>query len=106
MVKSDLLLLLLWPMLQLPRLLTPIMKFPFCVLYTILLWFRVTMIMRFLSRAQGLLDFTPSLPLPLFVLNLYRRPAAVADALSGMVNMDVLLLTQRMRRVSTHQVQL
>jgi hypothetical protein len=48
--------------------------------------------LRFLSRAQVLLAFPPPHPLPLFALNMPCRLAAVADALLGMVNSDLLLL--------------
>jgi hypothetical protein len=41
---------------------------------------------RFLSCAKVLLAFSPLTPLLLFALNLPRRLAATADALSGMVH--------------------
>jgi hypothetical protein len=44
----------------------------------------------FLSRAPVFLAFPP--PLLLFALNLPYRLAAAANALSGMVNSDLLLL--------------
>jgi hypothetical protein len=48
--------------------------------------------LRFLSRAPEFLAFPPPPPLLLFALNLPCRLAAAADALSGMVNSDLLLL--------------
>jgi hypothetical protein len=46
--------------------------------------------MRFLSRALGFLFFPFPLSVPLFALDLPRTH--VADALLGMVNIDLLLL--------------
>jgi hypothetical protein len=82
------------PMLLLPRLLIAMMhmQFPFRVSLTVLLWFRVIVMLGFLSRAPVLLSCPPPPPLPLFALNLPCRLAAVADALSGMVNSDLLRL--------------
>jgi hypothetical protein len=80
------------PMLLLPRLPTEGITFPFHVSHTVLLWFRVTVMLRFLSLTKALLAFPPSRPLLLFALNLPCTLAAAADALLGMVNSDVLLL--------------
>jgi hypothetical protein len=41
--------------LLLPRLPTVMMKFPFCIFHTVLLWFRVMVKLRFLSRTPVLL---------------------------------------------------
>jgi hypothetical protein len=79
-------------MLLLPRLPTVMMTFPFRVSHTILLWFRVMVMLRFLSYALVLLAVPPPPPLLSFALSLPRRLAAAADALSGMVNTDLLLL--------------
>jgi hypothetical protein len=78
--------------LQVHHLQTVPMKFPFGVFHPVLLWFRVIVMMRFQSHTQDFLVFPPSLPLPLFALNLPRRLAAIADAFLGMVNIDWLLL--------------
>jgi hypothetical protein len=64
---------------------TVMMKFPFRVSYTVLFWFRVMMMLRFLSRAMTFLAFPPPPLLPLLL-------AATSDALSGMANSDLLLL--------------
>jgi hypothetical protein len=48
--------------------------------------------LRFLSRAPVFLAFPPLPPLLLFALNLPCKLAATADALTGMVNSDLLLL--------------
>jgi hypothetical protein len=84
------LLLLLQPCYLQPALI----KIPFRSFHPVLLWFRDMVMRRLLSSAQYLLAFPPSLPLPLFTLDLPRRLAALADALSGMVNLDLLLLSQ------------
>jgi hypothetical protein len=73
--------------LLLPRLLTVMTKLPFRVL---LLWSRVMVMLRFLSRTPVFLAFPPPPPLQLFALDLSFR--LLADALSGMVNSDFLLL--------------
>jgi hypothetical protein len=52
--------------------------------------FRVMVMLRFLSRGPVCLAFPP--PLLLFTLNLPCRLEDAADALSGMVNSDWLLL--------------
>jgi hypothetical protein len=57
-----------------------------------MLWFCVMVMLRCLSHAQEFLAFPPPHPLLLFALNLPCRLAAVADALLGMVNSDLLLL--------------
>jgi hypothetical protein len=77
--------------LLLPRLLTVMMKFPLRVFHTILLWFRVVVLLRFLSCTPVFLAFPPP-SLLLFALNMPCRLAAAADALSSMVNSDLLLL--------------
>jgi hypothetical protein len=48
--------------------------------------------LQFLSRAPVFLAFPPPPPFLLFALSLPRRLAAAADALSGMVDTDLLLL--------------
>jgi hypothetical protein len=77
-----------------PRLPTVMMKFPFHVSNTVLLWFRVMVhvMLRFLSRAPVFLAFPPPPPLIFFALNLPCRLMAAADALSGMVDSDMRLL--------------
>jgi hypothetical protein len=80
------------PMLLLPRLPTVMMKFPFRVSPTVLLWFRVMVMLRFLSYAPVSRALPPPPPLLLCALNLPCSLAA--DALSGMVNSDLLLLLQ------------
>jgi hypothetical protein len=75
----------LLPMLLLPCLPTVMMTFPFRVSHTVLLWFRVMVMLRFLSHALVLLAVPPPPPLLLFALSLPRRLAAAADALSVMV---------------------
>jgi hypothetical protein len=79
-------------MLLLPRLPTAMTKFSFRVSHTVLLWFCVMVMLRFLSRAPVFLAFPPPPPLILFALNLPCRLVAVANALLGMVNSDLLLL--------------
>jgi hypothetical protein len=56
------------------------------------LWFRVIVMLRFLSRAPVFLAFSPPPPFLLFALNLPCRLAAFANAPSGMDNSDLLLL--------------
>jgi hypothetical protein len=92
----------LLPMLLLPRLQTVMTKFSFHVSHNVLLWFCVMVMLRFLSHAPMFLAFTPPPPLLLFALNLPCRLAAVADALLGMVNSDLLLLLV----FQTHQTDL
>jgi hypothetical protein len=83
----------LLPMLLLPRLPTVMMTFPFHVSHTALLWFLAMMMLRFLSCAPMFLAYyPPPPPLLVFSLNLPCRLAAAADALSGMVVYDLLLL--------------
>jgi hypothetical protein len=82
----------LLPMLLLPLLPTVMMKFSFRMSHTVLIWFCVMVMLRFLSRTPVFLAFPPPPPLVLFALNLPYRLAAVADALLGMVNSDLLLL--------------
>jgi hypothetical protein len=82
----------LLPVLLLPLLPTVMMKFLFRASHTALLWFRVMVMLRFLSRAQVFLTCPPPPPLLLFALNLPRRLAAAADDLSGIVHTCVLRL--------------
>jgi hypothetical protein len=79
----------LLPVLQLPCLQTVMMKFPFHVSHTVLLWFRAMGMLRLLSAPRSFLPPPP--PLLLFALNLPCRLAATADALSGM-DLRLLLL--------------
>jgi hypothetical protein len=79
-------------MLLLPCLLTVMMKFLFCVSHGVLLCFLVVVMVRFFSFAPVFLAFPPPPPLLLFTLDLPRRLAAVANALMGMVNTDLLPL--------------
>jgi hypothetical protein len=74
---------------------TVMMQFPFRGSHTVtvLLWFRVMVMLRFLSCAQAFLALLLHLSSYCFALNLPRRLAAAADALSGLhVNTDLLLL--------------
>jgi hypothetical protein len=64
-------------------------RYPRVIVYTVLLWFRVMVMLRFLSRTAVFLAFPPLL---LFALNQPCRLAAAADALWGMVSSDLLLL--------------
>jgi hypothetical protein len=48
--------------------------------------------LRFLTCAPAFLAFAPPLPFLLFALNLPRRLEAAADALTGVVNTDLLHL--------------
>jgi hypothetical protein len=50
------------PMLLLPHLPTVLMKFPLRDSHTVLLWFRVMVMLRFLSRTPVFLAFPPPLP--------------------------------------------
>jgi hypothetical protein len=59
--------------------------------HRVLLWFRVIVMTRFLFRVLCFL-IPPPLPASLFTLALPRRLVAVADALLGMVDIDLLLL--------------
>jgi hypothetical protein len=77
-------------LLLLPRLPTVMTRFSLGVSHTALLWFRVMVMPKFLSRAPVYLAFPP--PLLLFALDLPCRLAAVAHALLGMVNSVLLLL--------------
>jgi hypothetical protein len=78
-------------MLLLPRLLTVMMKFSFRIAHTVLLWFHVMAMLRFLSHAPLFLAFPPPPPLLLFTLNLPCRPAAAAVALSCISDLLLLL---------------
>jgi hypothetical protein len=82
----------LLPMLLLPRLPTVMMTLPFRITHTVLLWFRIRVIVmvRFLSYVHVFLAFTSPSPLVMFALNLPRRLAAAA--FSGMIIADLLLL--------------
>jgi hypothetical protein len=68
-----------------------------CYFYTVLLRFRVRVMLRFVSRAPVFLAVPPPPPLLSFALNLPRRLAAAANVLSGMVNTDFLLLQSCLR---------
>jgi hypothetical protein len=83
------------PMLLLPRSPTVMTKFSFRTSHTVLLWFCVIVMLRFLSRALVFLAFPPPPTLILFARNLPCRLAAVADALLGTINSDMLLLLLR-----------
>jgi hypothetical protein len=80
------------PVLLLPRLPTVMKKFPSCPSHLVLLWCRVMVMLRFLSRAPVSFAFPHPPPLQVFTLNLPRRLAAAADALSDMVDTDLLFL--------------
>jgi hypothetical protein len=80
----------LLPMMLLPRLPTVMTKFSFRVSHTALLWYCVMVMLRFFSRAAVFLAFPPLLLL--FALNLPCRLVAMAHALLGVVNSDLLLL--------------
>jgi hypothetical protein len=73
----------LLPMLLLPRLPTVMMKIPFRVSPTVLLWFHVMVMLRFLSCTPVVLAVPPRPPLLLLALSLPCRLAAAANALSG-----------------------
>jgi hypothetical protein len=60
--------------------------------HAVLLCFCVVVMLQFLSRTPVLLAFPPPPPLLLFDLSLPQRLAAPADALSGMIHTDLLLL--------------
>jgi hypothetical protein len=68
------------------------MKFTFRISHSTLLWFRAMLMLRFLSRAPVFLAFPPPLLLFTRSLQLPCRLPATADALSDMVNSDLLLL--------------
>jgi hypothetical protein len=93
----------LLPVLLLPRLPTVMMKFPFGVPHTVLLWFRAMVMLRFFSSAPAFLAFLPPPPLQLFALNLPRSLAAVADALPLLVNIHLLLLLLQKLQVVLHR---
>jgi hypothetical protein len=84
-------------LLPLPCLSTLMMKFPFHASLTVLLWFRALVMLRFLSCTQAFLALNPPLHILLFALNLPCRLAA--DALSGMLNTDLLLVPLQSRLV-------
>jgi hypothetical protein len=83
-------------MLLLPCLPAVMMKSPIRVSHTVLLWFRVMVMLRFLSCALVFLAFPHPSPLLLFALHLPCRLVAVANALSGMLYSDLLLLPPRL----------
>jgi hypothetical protein len=74
-----------------PRLQIEMMTFPVCIFQSALLWFCVNVMKRFLLRAP-LLPFPHPLPVPFFAPRLPCRLVAVADALLGMINIDLRLL--------------
>jgi hypothetical protein len=67
------------------------MKFPCCVFHPALLWCCVIVMMKFFFHALCFLVPSP-LPVPLFALSLPSRLVAVADALLGMVYIDLVFL--------------
>jgi hypothetical protein len=75
-------------MLLLPHLPTVMIKLPLCISHPVLLWLRVMVMLRFLSRAPA---FLASPPLLLFALTLPCKLTAAVDALSGS-NSHLLLL--------------
>jgi hypothetical protein len=79
-------------MLLLPCLPIVMIKFPFRVSHTVLLWFRVMVMPRLLSRATLFLTFPPPPPLLFFALDRPCMLAAAADALLGVNNSDLLVL--------------
>jgi hypothetical protein len=76
-------------MLRLPHLQAVMIKFPFRNFHPVLVWFRVSVMSRFLFDSLCFLFF-PLLPVPLFDLDLPRK--LVGDATLGMFNIDLLLL--------------
>jgi hypothetical protein len=68
------------------------MKFPFSVSHNALLWFRVMVMLRFISLAPVFLALPPPSPLLMFALNMPCGLEAAADALLGTFNSDLLLL--------------
>jgi hypothetical protein len=74
-------------MLQPPRLQTVMMKFPFHVSHPVLPWFSAIEMTRIFSAPSASLFV-----LHFFALHLLHRLVAVADALLGMVNIDLHLL--------------
>jgi hypothetical protein len=63
---------------------------PLLVFHPVLLWFRVTVMMRLLFTALCLIVFL-LLSVPVFALDLPCRLVAVADALLDMITIDLLL---------------
>jgi hypothetical protein len=93
------------PRLLLTRLWMVMRKSPSCISHTILLWFGVMVMLRFLSRALVFRAFPPTLRL--FALYLPRRLAGAAY--KGMDNSGVLFLpstlfTQNQRSTSFRQM--
>jgi hypothetical protein len=70
------------------------MKFPFCVLHPVLLWFCVIVMTRFLFHVLCF-RAPPPLPFPWFALALLWRLVSLADALLRMVYIDLLLLLRQ-----------
>jgi hypothetical protein len=70
---------------------TVMVKFPFRVSHTVMLWFHVMVMLTFLSHAPVFLAFPP-----LLVLSALNLPCRLA-ALSGMVHSDLLLLLLTLR---------
>jgi hypothetical protein len=77
-------------MLLFPSLPTVMPKFPFSGFLTVLLWFGVMVMLRFLSSARVFLAFPSPPVVQLFALNLPCRLAAFADALSSVGNSNLL----------------
>jgi hypothetical protein len=65
-----------------------------------LLWFHVILMMRFLLRVLCFL-VPPPFSVPLFALTLPHRLEAMADAVLGMFNIDLLLLLLQVRVMQT-----
>jgi hypothetical protein len=70
-----------------------------------LLWFHVILMMRFLLHVLCFL-VPPPFPVPLFALTLPHRLEAMADALLGMCNIDLLLLLLQVRVMQTRNWEL
>jgi hypothetical protein len=77
--------------LQPPHLQTVMMKFPFRGFHPVLVWFRSTVMLRFLFHALCFL-VPPPFPVHLFAFHLACRLVAVADALLAMLKLDLRLL--------------
>jgi hypothetical protein len=82
----------LLPVLLPPRLLTVMMKFSFRVSHIVVLWFYVVVMLWFLPCPSLSHIYSSTSPPLVRPLNLPCSLAALADALSGMVNADLLLL--------------
>jgi hypothetical protein len=68
-----------------------IMKFPFRSFHPVLVWFRATVMLRFLFHALCFL-VPPPFPVHLFAFHLACRRVAVANALLAMLKLDLRLL--------------